>query len=119
MLKHINIKHFNIILLFIVIGGCNKTHQSSKIIPTIHELELIPLVDIPPNCSLIGHVDFNKTLFLVPSQPIKVYIKASRNESWIEIEALQKDQATYTYDQVTHQLRFQWCEDGWAYAIMQ
>lgn len=108
--------------LMLMVIGCNKSDKKSKWVNTLHgNGYLVPISNKPSIDSsyevVTGNIDLVPALFDIKAVEVRVWIKTSENEPWSEIEASQKNQATWTYDATTQQVRFQWCDEGWAYMV--
>ena len=106
------------LLLCLVFVGCAHKSSEHHMLPVLSDRNIVPLSNAPSNASIIGNMDVVSALFGIKASNVRVYIKTAENESWSEIQPLQKDQPTFVYNADMGQLRFQWCEEGCGYAIL-
>ncbi len=111
-------KQILFILLLSVVGCQRHKSPDSAALPVISSVDMVSLNDIPQDASIIGNIDIVPAIFGLTVSSVKVYIKPSQNESWVEIEPNKTGQPTYVYDMMANQLRFKWCYEGWGYAIV-
>lgn len=97
-------------LLLVTLIGCNKSRGTERLVHTIHEYEIVSLVDLPSNSVAYGNIDFTPVLFNVTFINPQVYVKKSDDTLW-EIYT------DFVYDAEFKQLRFHNVQKGWGYAV--
>ncbi len=76
-------------------------------------------ITLPAGAVLVGNIDeLVPVLFNVKLASVAVYLKTSETSGWNFVQPGGTKTPTYVYDTYSHQIRFQWTEAGWAYAIV-
>ncbi len=108
-----------IVLLGLALVGCQRANKITSV-PSLSAMNPdISLTGVPVGAVLVGNIDeLVPVLFNVKLASVAVYLKTSETSGWNFVQPGGTKTPTYVYDTYSHQIRFQWTEAGWAYAIV-